>query len=907
MSGSTGPPAQDMSQEKLNGIVIEYLTKKGYTRTRDELLHEATQSTETSVEPLLVISSTISQDGTKGIRIEQDGNLVAVFRKDISFGLQSDQELDAHAKPSHAFAIASPRPEAISQSIQPLPAAQPVTIPSVIANTNNVTSTQPTTPNVKKTKVGGWRAQGQKGHTEEESSADITSSLDGESDTDTDAPEGTMIKGTDTTGVITKDELRADRPSLGALDDDRAAKLAEKKGLDGNQSLASAMARAGSTRLGIDLYGDSATAQFCGKLLDTIQRLEAESKHFKRLWQEEINGFDEDESSISDVVEESEQEEPAAPPARIPILHWVQCDNSCPHTYNNRLTADKPQLQTDDKDWHAFGHIYGIQPISSLGRYLEIHKHVDAAVIYVYYCPKVPRQTFLGQKSASSRDNQFSSQDANVVASQAYICVSSKELELALTRDATYQIPRVMEDPWPLMLGLQKTTPWFRTPFPFIFHHLETLQSAIRDGRDTGGNIEAFLECVNVQFGAMFTSVKALFSNGIVTPKHAELLFRINGGIITEKNKETVACVIKDPPVVRQHSVSLSCWMWKFDGTVFKREHTLINCSIPDENENLIKTLNAYPVEYADKSLVTTLVDARFMIDWATYRRVHPESFKHQLEYQRNTHEILDRLPASMTCDDEPMSLRVEGIENVVWNKKAFEHLMLPKPTKTLVRALVETHEGSGVQEDIIAGKGNGVILLLHGGPGTGKTLTAEKYLTTVLYLGRIWNCVLLFDEADVFLEERTLFDLPRNSLVSVFLRILEYYEGILILTSNRVGTFDEAFKSRIQVAIHYKDLTRISRKKIWQNFTEMMEESDYNANISELYEKIDELSEKNMNGRQIRNAITTARRLALFEKEPLSWKHLDQVIKISGDFDQYLESVHGHSDADRARDEKIR
>lgn len=100
-----------MSQEKLNDIVIEYLNKKGYTRTRDELLHEATQPTETSVEPLLVISSTISQDGTKGIRIEQDGNLVAVFRKDISFGLQSDQELDAHAKPSHAHSIASRRPE----------------------------------------------------------------------------------------------------------------------------------------------------------------------------------------------------------------------------------------------------------------------------------------------------------------------------------------------------------------------------------------------------------------------------------------------------------------------------------------------------------------------------------------------------------------------------------------------------------------------------------------------------------------------------------------------------------------------------------------------------------------------------------------------------------------------------
>ncbi|KAI1254482.1 hypothetical protein MGN70_003886 [Eutypa lata] len=78
-----------------------------------------------------------------------------------------------------------------------------------------------------------------------------------------------------------------------------------------------------------------------------------------------------------------------------------------------------------------------------------------------------------------------------------------------------------------------------------------------------------------------------------------------------------------------------------------------------------------------------------------------------------------------------------------------------------------------------------------------------EKYLGSVLHLGKKWNCVLLLDEADVFLEERTLSDLDRNSLVSVFLRTLEYYDGVLILTSNRVGTFDEAFQSRIQLALH--------------------------------------------------------------------------------------------------------
>jgi SpoVK/Ycf46/Vps4 family AAA+-type ATPase len=87
-----------------------------------------------------------------------------------------------------------------------------------------------------------------------------------------------------------------------------------------------------------------------------------------------------------------------------------------------------------------------------------------------------------------------------------------------------------------------------------------------------------------------------------------------------------------------------------------------------------------------------------------------------------------------------------------------------------------------------------------------------EKYLQTVLVLGKTWNCVLLLDEADGFLEERSMSDLERNSLVSVFLRTLEYYDGILILTSNRVGTFDEAFKSRIQVALHYPNLDRVAR-----------------------------------------------------------------------------------------------
>lgn len=141
-----------------------------------------------------------------------------------------------------------------------------------------------------------------------------------------------------------------------------------------------------------------------------------------------------------------------------------------------------------------------------------------------------------------------------------------------------------------------------------------------------------------------------------------------------------------------------------------------------------------------------------------------------------------------------------------------------------------------------------------------------------------------------------------------MFLRILEYYEGILILTSNRVGTFDEAFKSRIQVAIHYDNLTRKSRKAIWNNFFKMIEESPQeDANMAELERRLDELAAEEMNGRQIRNALLTARQLAKHRKERLDWSHLSQVIRTSAAFNKYLKAVRGHTDEQWARDEMLR
>jgi hypothetical protein len=84
---------------------------------------------------------------------------------------------------------------------------------------------------------------------------------------------------------------------------------------------------------------------------------------------------------------------------------------------------------------------------------------------------------------------------------------------------------------------------------------------------------------------------------------------------------------------------------------------------------------------------------------------------------------------------------------------------------------------------------------------------------------------VLLLDEADIFLARRTRTDLRHNAVTSVFLRSLEYYEGILFLTTNRVGVIDPAFKSRVQMFLFYPKLSLDVTYKLYEKFIKRAED----------------------------------------------------------------------------------
>jgi SpoVK/Ycf46/Vps4 family AAA+-type ATPase len=100
-----------------------------------------------------------------------------------------------------------------------------------------------------------------------------------------------------------------------------------------------------------------------------------------------------------------------------------------------------------------------------------------------------------------------------------------------------------------------------------------------------------------------------------------------------------------------------------------------------------------------------------------------------------------------------------------------------------------------------------------------GDSHALESQLEFIFKIAKHFNAILLLDEADAFMASRTALHDSHNRLVTIFLRKLEYYQGILFLTSNRGIQFDDAILSRIHLIIEYKNLTKEFRRDLWSTF----------------------------------------------------------------------------------------
>ncbi|KAI3391357.1 hypothetical protein diail_7491, partial [Diaporthe ilicicola] len=347
------------------------------------------------------------------------------------------------------------------------------------------------------------------------------------------------------------------------------------------------------------------------------------------------------------------------------------------------------------------------------------------------------------------------------------------------------------------------------------------------------------------------------------------------------------------------------------------------------------------------------------------YLGVKPEDDDRRLEPKGEDLALLPRrIIGYALWERKFVQLDVQFLDHmaVTARDNAFDKLEIDKLHKRLIQSIVSSHFKSrdiekrgkvvGTQ-DIIRGKGKGLVLLLHGVPGVGKTATAEavaqkwgkplfpitcgdlgltpesveKSLNGIFRLAHLWDCVLLLDEADVFISRRTHgSDLQRNALVSVFLRMLEYYNGILFLTTNLPGYLDEAVKSRVHLNLRYDALTLEQVKGIFQLNINQLNEIErersqalgttqmdiFDEEILQFAENhwnshTDELGR--WNGRQIRNAFSIAASLAHFDAEGKAGRavqlrslHFQEVERATVLYDRYRYSILTGSDGERAK-----
>ena len=216
--------------------------------------------------------------------------------------------------------------------------------------------------------------------------------------------------------------------------------------------------------------------------------------------------------------------------------------------------------------------------------------------------------------------------------------------------------------------------------------------------------------------------------------------------------------------------------------------------------------------------------------------------------------------------------VHVNDIEPYRYQPELKEKLILREEQIDLIDIL--TAEMDVLMDDIVEGKSGGTTVLCAGPAGVGKTLTAEVYseiikrplyrvhsgqlglnvnemekaLKDVLTRAQRWGAVMLIDEADVYIKRRDN-NIAMNAVVGVFLRVLEYFNGLLFLTTNRVDDIDEAIVSRCIALIKYYPPDQEARRQIWKVMINQFELAVESSLIDQLVDVFPEATGRDIKG----------------------------------------------------------
>ncbi|CAI6079631.1 unnamed protein product [Clonostachys chloroleuca] len=639
------------------------------------------------------------------------------------------------------------------------------------------------------------------------------------------------------------------------------------------------------------------------------------------------------------------------------MFHRVTCDDLDPKCHQ-RLYLDSPQYNR--------GHLTGDLAVSDVDQFLKQRENTPFALCRAIQCSGSGFATMTQKMSPAYTDEVVSIIDKDLLSIIKRL--SKFTIDLPDDKNAKSERDNFHRDNLHII-------PASYTHY-FFYHHRREIYSKAAGAPD-GSPIKLLAQWLQSGPSPMYAECDNLFSKHLVSAKTVCWLFPIDGLCVVEKGHRKLGYVV-DRVGVDRVGVILSVWNWGFNGQYLFRMYTMLrlkNPAMTSKASMKIEDLGMYPVGYGPEDISQQLLqngakfwklkdqgfhayegwdynretyytaDSRWMIDYDLWLEGEGRD-----EYAKNP-KVPRKMEYDKWGDDLPgsieptaiqkmvlphgihaynlkelkwMYLSLDQIRPVTWNKDAFNRLILPQRTKTMLKALVMTKKPAAkppgsteTPQDranfLVSRNGRPLIMHFHGGPGTGKSFAAAEIaempifrvtcgsmgltyeatgeaIVRSLRWAQKWKSIVVFDSLDIFIEKGPGSDLKDNRPPSAFFECIANHDGIIILTSSDAQRIDERYTSRCQVTVSFPPLDKPARRSVWKQCLDQLRGESASSVAQGIQSHLAALSCYQLNGKQIHHAITSARQMALFEKSKLEFRHLKDAIEVATDSDHQSE-----------------
>ncbi|KAH7408750.1 prion-inhibition and propagation-domain-containing protein [Phaeosphaeria sp. MPI-PUGE-AT-0046c] len=639
------------------------------------------------------------------------------------------------------------------------------------------------------------------------------------------------------------------------------------------------------------------------------------------------------------------------------VFHKV----NCPHV-PDAVYLDAPSYSTrthNDHQWIVLDserpaanfralHLCGRRPVLDLEAFQAQNRRISFVILKKYDCQHDGSQ---GEGQAPDTSGQS-------------IYLWSSDLHKALTDVLSETLPAIQLERFKLRSELQAPYPWFYRSR----RQLGIARDESSISTTTKHDVGTLFEAISTAMADEYAAVDALISEGCMTWEFLSYIFAPGDIVLKTYNKgrahhqayELTSLEFKEDVNNASSYLVLHLLSCEFCVTLEKVKSscrfTRSQFVRPGRDRFAIEGMPLLPLEHAGNNMRAFLAgrgqtllqyvhrrlvnytgwvsgsmkpvkDRKFMIDNTVYYELHPErSHDNSTREQRRVvnnmlHKDVDEmslllLPPKIYGFDmqehQWKELLVVWTSPVSWKTELFEQLILPENDKELLEAMAISSLTYGTTRYHEEVKGLGRYLLLHGGPGSGKTFaaeavaelvkrplfqisfssmgtdskTAQQYLQKIASLCNRWECVVLLAGADVFFEKRSFESLERNAMVLAIIEALDSFTGMIILTSDRATVLDPSIRSRCQLAIGLRVTSRADREKIWFH---VLQDGDPDCDDHYLTLSIEHFAGWKLNGLQIKNVFSMATEIARAKEETLSKRHIEMAYDNSHKFAEYF------------------